>query len=465
MDRGHALDAHVDRRRRTGRAAGATSSSSGARAARRRRASTAARRTGRRPTASASGVPIRRSGAMARSPVGGVAGPDQDERRAPACRTARAAGTAAGGASIIDDRDPELVGRLGRELAQARAGPRRVLERPEHRAAEHQRPDRVQPVLERGGDAEVAAAAAQAPEQLGLGARRRRACARPSAVTSSTDAQVVDGQAVLAHQVAEPAAERQPADAGVADRSRRSWPGRTAWVARSSSPQSSAAGRARRARGRVDADRPSSATGRSSAPPSQHGVPGDGVAAAADRDEQLALAGEAHGLDDVVGARAARDQRRVGGRSRRSRPGGPRRSPPRRAAAARRGSGCAARRCRARLDVHRSACDAIMRARRSASVPRLGGGARDRLDLRGGAPSAAGTGAPASVSGSHRRTRQRQLGRREPPGGRPRARRPRPGCAPGSRGCRARDRAPLTSSSARRMRARPGSAWPSSTSR
>ena len=74
--------------------------------------------------------------------------------------------------------------------------------------------DRVQPELELGHDAEVAAAAAQAPEQLGLAgivdadplARGRDQLER---------LHVVARQPVLAGEPAHAAAERQPADAGV----------------------------------------------------------------------------------------------------------------------------------------------------------------------------------------------------------------------------------------------------------
>src|SRR5204862_7817673 len=65
-------------------------------------------------------------------------------------------------------------------------------------------------------DAEVAAAAAQAPEQL-----RVLAGARAHHVPLGGDdvgrTQVVRGQAVLAHQPADAAAERQAGDAGARD--------------------------------------------------------------------------------------------------------------------------------------------------------------------------------------------------------------------------------------------------------
>ena len=66
-------------------------------------------------------------------------------------------------------------------------------------------------------DAEVAAAAAQRPEQVGVLGRAWHAPAAPSASTTSAARQRVDRQPVLAHQPADAAAEREPADAGVGD--------------------------------------------------------------------------------------------------------------------------------------------------------------------------------------------------------------------------------------------------------
>ena len=68
-------------------------------------------------------------------------------------------------------------------------------------------------VLEPRRDAEVAAAAADGPEQVGM-----LLVARPHDVAGSGHdlrrTQAVDRHPVLAHQPAEPAAERQPGDAG-----------------------------------------------------------------------------------------------------------------------------------------------------------------------------------------------------------------------------------------------------------
>ena len=80
----------------------------------------------------------------------------------------------------------------------------------------------VQPELEPGGDAEVAAAAADRPEQVRV---RARVDAQELAVGGHDlgREQRVDRQAVLAHEVADAAAERDAADAdraGVAEAGR-----------------------------------------------------------------------------------------------------------------------------------------------------------------------------------------------------------------------------------------------------
>jgi hypothetical protein len=75
---------------------------------------------------------------------------------------------------------------------------------------------RVGPVLEGGSDAEVAAAAAQGPEQvlivLGAGRDDLAVCG-----DDFDRQQVVDGQSVLSHQPAFPAAQGQPGDACAGD--------------------------------------------------------------------------------------------------------------------------------------------------------------------------------------------------------------------------------------------------------
>ncbi len=72
--------------------------------------------------------------------------------------------------------------------------------------------DRVEPVAEAGRDPEVAAAAAERPEEVGVLRFGRRQ--QPAVGGDDVDRQqVVDRHPVLAHQPAHPAAERQPGDA------------------------------------------------------------------------------------------------------------------------------------------------------------------------------------------------------------------------------------------------------------
>jgi hypothetical protein len=79
---------------------------------------------------------------------------------------------------------------------------------------------RVEPELELGHDAEVAAPAAQPPEQIGLGGL---VDTQPPAVGGDqlVRLHVVARQAEPAREPAHAAAEREPADAGVGDVSRR----------------------------------------------------------------------------------------------------------------------------------------------------------------------------------------------------------------------------------------------------
>jgi hypothetical protein len=120
--------------------------------------------------------------------------------------------------------------------------------------------------------------------------------------------QVVDGQPVLAHQVPEAAAEGQPPDPRVADEPARRGEPAAGRRAVELAPQH-AARRARRARLGVDRDGLHQRQVDHHAAVA-HAMPSDRVAAAADRDDQVAFAREADRLDDVVGARAAGDERR-----------------------------------------------------------------------------------------------------------------------------------------------------------
>ena len=98
------------------------------------------------------------------------------------------------------------------ELEQLARPGRRV----EEGAARHARGDRVQLELERDGDAEIAAAAAEPPEEVGalVVARGDEPAVRRDDVHG---AEIVDREAVLPHQPAVSPAEREPRDAGRRD--------------------------------------------------------------------------------------------------------------------------------------------------------------------------------------------------------------------------------------------------------
>ena len=116
------------------------------------------------------------------------------------------------------EHEPErnLVRRSSTELARIPERLFRIVELVEERAAEHDRADLVQPVLEGDDDAEVAGASAQAPEEvrvLGLG----RGHESPVSGDEIDGEQIVDRQTVLAGEPADSAAERQAGDSGVRD--------------------------------------------------------------------------------------------------------------------------------------------------------------------------------------------------------------------------------------------------------
>ena len=171
-------------------------------------------------------------------------------------------------------------------------------------AAEHGR-DRVRPEGEAGDDPEVAAAAPERPEEVRVlvGAGADDAAVGGDELEA---ADVVAGEPVLAHEPADAAAERQPGDAGLrddADRHREAVEmGLPVDVAKGGAalhPHGGGLGVDDHAAhvGEVDdepvvAERPA----------------GDVVAAAAHRDQQVVVAGEAHGADHVGDAAAADDQ-------------------------------------------------------------------------------------------------------------------------------------------------------------
>ena len=237
----------------------------------------------------------------------------------------------AGGAGTMATVMPSSSGACGAKSRTAGQHLGGVVEWPEDRSAEHHRADGVDSVFESCGNAEVAAATAQTPEQVrfGVGVGVDEFAVGGDQIDRH---QVVDGQAVLAHEVTEAAAQGQPADAGVADDTA----GGSQTVGLSGAvelaPQHPA-GRGGPLRLLVDADCLHERQV-DHQPVLAHGQTLNRVAAATDRNFQLVAAGEAHGTDHVVGARTTRDEPPVGGRPLRSIPVAPRRIPPRRGAAA-----------------------------------------------------------------------------------------------------------------------------------
>ena len=115
----------------------------------------------------------------------------------------------------VEDRR-QLIGRRGDELAVEAQHLAGILERMEDRSGEHDRPHGVKPVLERGNDAEVAAAAAEAPEEvrvLILAGGENLAIGRHQVDRD----EVVDRGPVLSHQPADTAAQGEARDAGMGD--------------------------------------------------------------------------------------------------------------------------------------------------------------------------------------------------------------------------------------------------------
>ena len=164
----------------------------------------------------------------------------------------------------------------------------------------------MKPVFECRGDTEVAAAAAEAPEQIGV---LGRACSEQPAVRGDDvrREKVVARQPVLAAQLAEAAAERQSADAGIA-------------------VDTHCRGKAKRLGRRVELAENEACFGAGGAPlrvdlnafhagqidhqPAlAHGAAGDVVAAAAHGDQQAVVASKVDGFDDVASSGTADDDR------------------------------------------------------------------------------------------------------------------------------------------------------------
>ena len=125
-------------------------------------------------------------------------------------------GNGGAGGTVWKAEEPgRVAGQRGQELAVGLEHLVGFLDRPERRAADDLR-DRVRLERELGHDAEVAAAAAQRPEEVGVlvGARGHRLPVREDDLGAE---QVVDREAVRAREVSHPSAERQAADAGRRD--------------------------------------------------------------------------------------------------------------------------------------------------------------------------------------------------------------------------------------------------------
>ena len=203
----------------------------------------------------------------------------------------------------LDDRR-ELVGHGGGELAVEAQNFMGIVQMVEDRPGEHDRPDRVQAVLERGDDAEVRPGAAHAPEQIGVVvlAGGDELAVRSNEVDGE---EVVDRRAVLAHQPADPAAERQAGDPGVRNDAADGGEPEVLRLAIELAPQHARLG-AHRARCRVDSD----ALHRRKVdhePAIADRMSADSVATGAHRDDQIALARVANGRDHVGDAGAACD--------------------------------------------------------------------------------------------------------------------------------------------------------------
>ena len=223
---------------------------------------------------------------------------------------------------MADDHRRQLHPRAVRRVHQpgergqlVRVGRRRIAVEPQHvpggleRVRDQPADDHrqgPQPVRQRRGDPEVPAAAAQTPHQIGirLVGHLQHLAVRGHQLDGD---QVVAGQALGGHQPAQPAAQRVAGDPGGRDRApgdgQAVRPGRLVDVA----PARAALCPGRRRR-RVDVD---------PAHPGQvdhqaalgHRPAGDVVPAAAHRDLQPGLTGVAHRGRDVLGVRAAGDQR------------------------------------------------------------------------------------------------------------------------------------------------------------
>ena len=205
------------------------------------------------------------------------------------------------------DDGAELVRSVGDEVAVEVHDVGGVLGRPEHRSGDDGGAQWVQRETERAGDAEVPAAAAQRPEQVGVIVGRRA-----DDLALGGDhldlREVVDGEPVLAHEPADAAAQADTADAGMADDAARG--SETVRLRRmvDISPQGAALDECR-ALDRIDRD---GAHRRQvdHDPAVAHRGAGDVVTPTANGDLEIAVAGEAHRGGHIGGVAAAGNQPR-----------------------------------------------------------------------------------------------------------------------------------------------------------
>ena len=204
------------------------------------------------------------------------------------------------------DRQLERVRGFGRELRKV---PQDLLDRA-GRVGDVAREDRSRvdrPELERRDDAEVAAAAPQRPQEVGVAVGTGDDLLAGGRDDLGPD-EVVAGEPLEPGQPADPATKRQTGHARVAERAADDGqvvlPGGRVDVV----PQRAAGGPDRPAR-RVDRDLASVAEVHDQGALG-HGVAGDPVATAPDRDRQAEIGGRDDGSDDVVVRACPDDDRR-----------------------------------------------------------------------------------------------------------------------------------------------------------
>ena len=209
--------------------------------------------------------------------------------------------------ALHDDRH-ELVGAVRDPVAMESQHLAGVLHRPEDRAGHDVRSQLVEPELELGDDAEVAPATPHAPEQVGVLVLARRQHL-PVGGDDVDGLQLIDREAVLAHDPADPTAERQAGHAGVGDDPGRHGEPESLGLAIELAeqhaglrPHGPLLGVDPHAFHRAEVDQQ---------PVIAHRQSGEAVPAAAHGDQQPSLLGEADGGADIGDPGASRDESRV----------------------------------------------------------------------------------------------------------------------------------------------------------